>query len=177
MRTISFSIYQQSKYTYDEWIFKATGKSPLVTANTLGAYPTFGTLTCFAAAGATAGAAITVVACPFELTKTAQQLSQLMTNKPRSGTDMEVAASYRNKGTWDTAKQLVRNRGWGGLYAGFTYHLIRDTIGTGVYFMTYESMKQLLATSRGDAPTSPKAIVVAGAVCGLVSWASVSSEI
>lgn len=51
--------------------------------------------------------------------------------------------------------------------------LVRDTIGTGVYFMTYESCKQLLANARGNSPTSPEAVVVAGGLCGLVSWACV----
>jgi len=64
VRTVSFSIYQKAKYTYDRWIFQATGRSPLVTANTRGAHPTFGTIACFAAAGATSGALITAISCP-----------------------------------------------------------------------------------------------------------------
>jgi solute carrier family 25 carnitine/acylcarnitine transporter 20/29 len=60
-----------------------------------------------------------------------------------------------------------------GLYSGFNYHLLRDTIGTGVYFMTYESVKQILANARGENPASPEAVVLAGGACGLVSWACV----
>lgn len=50
---------------------------------------------------------------------------------------------------------------------------VRDTIGTGIYFVTYESIKQLLANARGESPTSPLAVVTAGGMCGLVSWACV----
>lgn len=52
---------------------------------------------------------------------------------------------------------------------------VRDTIGTGIYFMTYESGKQLLVKFSGsNSPTSPLAVAVAGGMCGLVSWACVS---
>jgi solute carrier family 25 (mitochondrial carnitine/acylcarnitine transporter), member 20/29 len=54
---------------------------------------------------------------------------------------------------------------------------VRDTIGTAVYFMTYESGKQMLATYGGGSPTSPLAVVTAGGLCGIVSWACVSYHI
>ncbi|KAF1983038.1 mitochondrial carrier [Aulographum hederae CBS 113979] len=175
VRTVSFSIYQKAKYTYDDWIFRATGTSPLVTANSPGALPTLTTISCFGAAGATAGAAITAIACPFELTKLSAQISVAMSNRnTHSSGDQRIISSYRQQGTLSTARALVRNRGFfPGLYAGFHYHLLRDTIGTGVYFMTYESCKQLLANGRGSSPTSPQAVVVAGGLCGLVSWACI----
>lgn len=53
---------------------------------------------------------------------------------------------------------------------------VRDTIGTGIYFMTYESGKQMLANARGNSPTSPLAVVMAGGLCGLVSWACVCAD-
>jgi hypothetical protein len=51
--------------------------------------------------------------------------------------------------------------------------IVRDSIGTGIYFVTYESVKQILANARGTSPTHPLAVVVAGGLCGLVSWACV----
>lgn len=63
VRTVSFSIYQKSKYTLDDWIYQATGSSPLVIANTKDALPTLSTMACFGLAGATAGAVITTIAC------------------------------------------------------------------------------------------------------------------
>jgi len=63
VRTVSFSIYQRSKYALDSWIDRATGSSPLRIANTKGATPTLSTVTCFGLAGATAGAVITTIAC------------------------------------------------------------------------------------------------------------------
>ncbi|KAF1955461.1 mitochondrial carrier [Byssothecium circinans] len=174
VRTVSFSIYQKSKYTLDDWIYKTTGSSPLVIANTKDALPTISTIACFGLSGATAGAVITTIACPFELTKLSAQISVLMADrKDGGGSNEAVRKSYQNLGTFRTAQNLVRHRGWMGLYSGFHLHLMRDTIGTGIYFVTYESIKQLLANARGSSPTSPLAVVTAGGMCGLVSWACI----
>ncbi|KAF2801113.1 mitochondrial carrier [Melanomma pulvis-pyrius CBS 109.77] len=174
VRTVSFSIYQRSKYALDDWIYQATGSSPLVIANTRDATPTLSTIACFGLAGATAGAAITAIACPFELTKLSAQISVLMADrKDGSGKDDSVRKSYQNLGTFRTAQKLVHHRGYMGLYSGFHLHLLRDTIGTGIYFITYESAKQLLANARGNSPTTPLAVVTAGGLCGLVSWACI----
>lgn len=51
---------------------------------------------------------------------------------------------------------------------------VRDTIGTAIYFTTYESGKQLLVKFQGsNSPTSPLSVATAGGLCGLVSWACV----
>lgn len=61
---ISFEIYQKAKYKYSTVIGQATGSDePLVVVNRPGSIPTLGTVACFAAAGATAGGIITVIAC------------------------------------------------------------------------------------------------------------------
>jgi len=177
VRTISFSVYQRSKYTYSAWIHRNLGIDPLVHVNTPGNYPNLATVTCFGAAGATAGSFITVIACPFELTKLSAQVSVLMAGKSASTTDPNienraVAASYQNKGTLKTAMNIVKHRGIGGLYSGFSLHLLRDTLGTAIYFGTYESVKQVLLTYQGEkTTTSPLAVAGAGGLCGVVSWA------
>jgi hypothetical protein len=63
VRTISFSVYQRSKYHYSTWLERNFGVNPLLHVNSPGNYPTLYTLACFGAAGATAGSFITVVAC------------------------------------------------------------------------------------------------------------------
>jgi solute carrier family 25 carnitine/acylcarnitine transporter 20/29 len=124
VRTVSFSIYQRSKYAIDDWMYQATGSSPLVIANTKGALPTLSTMTCFGLAGATAGATITAIACPFELTKLSAQISVLMADRnDGSAKNDAIRKSYQNLGTWKTARNLVRHRGWTGLYSGFHLHL------------------------------------------------------
>lgn len=142
--------------------------------NRPGSIPTFGTVICFSAAGATAGGIITAIACPFELTKLSAQISVLMARSNKSGADDPVRRSYQQKGTFKTAKNIVLHRGFGGLYSGFSYHLLRDTIGTAIYFTTYESGKQLLVKFQGSSSTtSPLSVAIAGGLCGLVSWACI----
>ena len=73
VRTLSFSIYQKAKYRYSAAIGRATGSDePLVVVNRPGSIPTLGTMACFAAAGATAGAFISAIACKEEFRRFAK---------------------------------------------------------------------------------------------------------
>ena len=175
VRTLSFSIYQKAKYKYSRTIGQLTGnEEPLVAVNKPGSHPTPSTMLCFGAAGATAGGLISIVACPFELTKLSSQISVLMASHSTSSVDDPIRRSYEQKGTFQTARQIVIQRGFRGLYSGFQLHLMRDTIGTAIYFTTYESGKQLLVKFQGsDSPTSPSSVAMAGGMCGLVSWACI----
>ncbi|KAI7125007.1 hypothetical protein KC316_g5652 [Hortaea werneckii] len=183
VRTISFSIYQHVKYTMDRSMYGMTGQSPLAIANAPGSYPNIHTLTCFGVAGAASGAVITALSCPFELTKLNEQLAGKVAREAQSkssssskgaGQNPSTIVDVKSGGSWNTARRLVRDRGVLGLYAGYRLHLLRDTIGTAIYFTTYESAKQLMANSRGKNPTTPYAVMFAGGLCGIVSWACVS---
>ncbi|XXG97011.1 hypothetical protein Hte_003304 [Hypoxylon texense] len=191
VRTISFSIYQRSKYVYSDWMKKHLNFCPLEHVNKNGALPNLGTIACFGAAGATAGSGITFIACPFELTKLSAQVSVLMANQKNADPQKQaIALSYHNKGTFKTLANIVKHRGFSGMYTGLNLHLckmtpdgltqldlanphiVRDTLGTGIYFATYESSKQILTTFSGkDAHKNPIAVLAAGALCGIVSWA------
>lgn len=63
VRTVSFSIYQRSKYAYSDWLKKNFGIDVLGHVNKKGAYPNLSSIACFGAAGATAGSCITLIAC------------------------------------------------------------------------------------------------------------------
>jgi hypothetical protein len=130
VRTVSFSIYQKAKHSYSDWIRKTTGFDVLNHVNTKGTYPTLYSIACFGAAGATAGSCITAVACPFELTKLSAQVSVLLSDQKklaeancRVTNGHNVAASYQNKGTIKTMRNIIRHRGIFGLYTGFNLHL------------------------------------------------------
>jgi len=174
VRTVSFSIYQRSKYVYSDWVKRNFGFDVMAHVAANGSYPNLWTISTFGAAGATAGSCITVIACPFELTKLSAQVSVLLADKKNcpKPESHAVAASYKNKGTFKLLRNIVKHRGYGGLYTGYKLHLLRDTLGTATYFMTYESSKQLLTTFGGDgAHSNPLAVLVAGGLCGIVSWA------
>ena len=78
-------------------------------------------------------------------------------------------------GTSETIREVVRRHGIRALYTGFRYHLYRDTAGTAVYFGVYEATKQGLRNYLGiDEANTPFPIIVAGALCGSLSWGIVS---
>ena len=55
------------------------------------------------------------------------QVSVLMADKkncPKPGSHA-IAASYQNKGTLKTLGNIIKHRGFGGLYTGFRLHLSR----------------------------------------------------
>jgi hypothetical protein len=174
VRTVSFSIYQRAKKTYSAWIKRNLGFDVAAHMNKPGSLPNIYSVACFGAAGATAGSVITFLACPFELTKLSAQVSVLLAERTSCKRSLAVATSYQNKGTFKTMANIIKHRGTFGLYTGLRFHLLRDTLGTGIYFMVYESGKQLGTAFGGDNPNSNKLSVVAsGGLCGLVSWAMI----
>lgn len=127
VRTVSFSIYQRSKHVYADWIKKNTGYDVLRHVNKPGTYPSLYSIGCFGAAGATAGSAITFLACPFELTKLSAQVSVLLSERAGDcARSRAVAASYQNKGTLKTMGNIIKHRGVWGLYTGLNLHLCKS---------------------------------------------------
>ncbi|KAM3552932.1 hypothetical protein MY1884_006944 [Beauveria asiatica] len=72
--------------------------------------------------------------------------------------------TYQYRGFLDCVKQTYTKESLGGFFR------VRDTVGTGIYFMVYESGKQLGTTFAGDS-SNKLAVVAAGGSCGLISWA------
>ena len=71
---------------------------------------------------------------PFELTKLSAQVSVLMADKkncPRPESHA-IAASYQNKGTLKTLGNIIKHRGFRGLYTGFNLHLRKLAV---IYYM------------------------------------------
>lgn len=124
VRTTSFSIYQRAKHVYCDWVKKNLGFDILGHVNKRGTYPNLYSVVSFGAAGATAGSIITFLACPFELTKLSAQVSVLLAERARDcKRSHAVATSYMNKGTLRTMANIVKHRGYFGLYTGFRLHI------------------------------------------------------
>lgn len=74
-------------------------------------------------------------------------------------------------------RQIMRDRGFLGLYTGFRLHFLRDTLGSGIYFGVYEAVKQSLNSAYGaNQVNAPGSVAFAGAVCGIVAWGVVSYQ-
>lgn len=169
--------------------------------NTPGSLPTFSTITCFSLSGMIAGLAASPIACtplylgsgidiwlfltnifeigPFELAKNVVQTSVLMANRSHAtpgSTDKNVSLrGVPRLGTLQAINQIVSRHGFRGLYTGVQLHALRDTIGTGMYFGIYETVKQLMSTHLGENRSPLGATLAAGAICGVIPWICVSA--
>ncbi|KAI9856635.1 MAG: hypothetical protein M1824_005332 [Vezdaea acicularis] len=172
VRVLNFTTYQKAKYQCSAWLEPVAGVAPLVFVNTPGTLPNLSTVTCFGAAGAFSGACASFASCPFELIKQTSQISVLMAQKESNSVltkvDDAIRRSYQGKNIFQTAKAIVRNQGLLGMYAGFRFHFARDVLGTSIYFMSYESAKQTIATIRGESATSPIPVLIAGGLSGIL---------
>ncbi|KAJ3064411.1 hypothetical protein HDU98_012175 [Podochytrium sp. JEL0797] len=112
------------------------------------------------AGGLGEGAAVSSV------TKMMEQRESAAVKKPRVGGGKGV--KHRHLNAWEWGRRIVREKGVLGLYSGYSYHLARDLIGTGMYFGGYESMK-VLFTPRGEVAGS-MVHMMAGGLSGTLSW-------
>ncbi|XP_069842167.1 mitochondrial carnitine/acylcarnitine carrier protein-like [Dendropsophus ebraccatus] len=77
----------------------------------------------------------------------------------------------RFSGPMDCAGQLFQERGIRSLYRGTVLTLLRDIPATGVYFMSYEWMKEKMTPPRGSvSDLSAARILLAGGVAGMCNW-------
>ncbi|KAI1635762.1 mitochondrial carrier domain-containing protein [Biscogniauxia mediterranea] len=128
-------------------------------------------------AGAVGGLATWAVSTPTELVKCrAQVLASSSSSSPSSSLS-----------SWAIAKHVLRTEGIRGLYLGGAVTALRDSVGYGFYFWSYElgsrwaeayqsrERTPLTGTSSSSSFFSPDAakILLCGGVAGVVTWASV----
>ncbi|KAL4932132.1 putative mitochondrial carrier protein [Aspergillus undulatus] len=76
--------------------------------------------------------------------------------------------------SWTVARDIVRSRGWRGLYFAGGITCARDSIGYGFYFWSYEYCKRLMSSyGYEDANGLPLNVLLCGGIAGVVTWASV----
>lgn len=109
-------------------------------------------------AGAVGGLATWVVSTPTELIKCRAQLS----SPPKS--------------SWSITKSIVRTEGLRGMYFGGGVTALRDSIGYGFYFWSYELTTQLMtsSTKRETSFVEDTAkVLLCGGLAGVATWASI----
>jgi len=116
-------------------------------------------------AGAIGGLATWVVSTPTELVKCRAQLA----SPPAS--------------SWAITKHTLRTAGLRGLYFGGGVTALRDSIGYGFYFWSYELASRMLIPSPSPSPSqsgtpSPPTnattqILLCGGLAGIITWASI----
>ncbi|KAJ2772622.1 Mitochondrial carrier protein ymc2 [Coemansia nantahalensis] len=111
------------------------------------------------AAGATAGAATSVISGPVEHIRVRLQVQTA-----------GMAAKYRGPG--DCIAQIYRGHGIAGIYRGQAATMLRELSGYGMYFMAYEALIQhtMRATGRPRAEIPSSQVFIYGGAAGLAMW-------
>lgn len=108
------------------------------------------------------GALQSLILSPVELLKIRLQLKQ----NPHMGLSTE-------KGPVNLAKTILKTEGLRGLYRGLTITVLRDAPAHGLYFWTYEYIREKLHPGcRKTGQESLNTMLVAGGLAGVASWVS-----
>lgn len=114
--------------------------------------------------GIGAGVIQSVLISPIELVKIRLQLHS-------NNTQYKTKQSGNHKGPADIARSIIRTEGWRGIYRGFTITVLRDGPSHGVYFCTYEYMREKLHQGcRKTGQESFRTMLTAGGLAGVASW-------
>jgi solute carrier family 25 carnitine/acylcarnitine transporter 20/29 len=111
-------------------------------------------------AGAIGGLATWVVSTPTELVKCRAQIS----------------TSPTGASSWGITKEILRTEGVRGLYFGGVVTALRDSIGYGFYFWSYELSTKLMMSKmkeRDSKSEEAAKVLLCGGVAGIVTWASI----
>lgn len=83
----------------------------------------------------------------------------------------QTAATAKYAGPVDCAKQLYREGGIRHIYKGTMATLARDVPASGMYFMSYEWMQQMMIPEGGSRKDlSPLRTMFAGGMAGIFNW-------
>jgi solute carrier family 25 (mitochondrial carnitine/acylcarnitine transporter), member 20/29 len=131
--------------------------SSLLNSSTTGAPPDLWTTWI---AGAIGGLATWVVSTPTELVKCRAQIS----------------SSPTSVSSWGITKEILRREGIRGLYFGGVVTALRDSIGYGFYFWSYELSTRFVMSrlrERGSDTQEAAKVLLCGGLAGVVTWASI----
>ncbi|EPE26952.1 Mitochondrial carrier [Glarea lozoyensis ATCC 20868] len=112
-------------------------------------------------AGAIGGLATWVVSTPTELVKCRAQMS----------------TSASTSSSWGITKDIIRAEGLRGLYFGGIVTALRDSIGYGFYFWSYElstrSLKSRFGNETNSTAQEAAQVLLCGGLAGVITWASI----
>lgn len=123
----------------------------------------------FFVAGAVAGLATFVVSTPTEVVKCRAQVRRAGTSETSA-----LLGSSARLSSWAIARGVWRTEGLRGFYAGGVVTTVRDALGYGFYFATYEVLKDAFAGEGKEGPRMEAArVLLCGGVAGVATWVSV----
>ncbi|KAI9221337.1 mitochondrial carrier domain-containing protein, partial [Blastocladiella britannica] len=123
-------------------------------------------------AGTDANAPLSLTQIGFAGALSAVPTTLLMTPMERVKVVLQVQTDGKYKGPVDVVRKIVAEQGVKGMFTGTTATLVRDSVGSVGYFVTYEFLKRAF-TPAGAKPEdlSPVAVFMAGGFAGMANWA------
>ncbi|RDD44895.1 Mitochondrial basic amino acids transporter [Trichoplax sp. H2] len=120
-------------------------------------------------AGSIAGTFQSGVACPMELVKTWMQLqSENDTNKLANG---KKNASVKFRSSFHCLHHVYKTYGLKGCYRGMNLTVLREAIGCGTYFSSYDAIcKAVLNEQIDPLYLTVSKMLFAGGMTGVISW-------
>lgn len=115
-------------------------------------------------AGAIGGLATWIISTPTEIVKCRAQLQN------------SSSSSSRLPSSYHITKSIIHTDGVRGLFRGGVVTALRDSIGYGFYFWSYELTTRLLASNKtGDESKGGEAmkVLLCGGIAGVVTWGSI----
>jgi len=110
----------------------------------------------------TAGTVVSFFSCPFELVKIQMQLHRLVTAAEG------IPVKFSN--SWGCAKYIYRTQGLRAFFTGLHLHILRDAIGTALYFGSYEAFHVALSPTGRREGAGPMVHFLSGGLAGISSW-------
>ncbi|KAI4710297.1 hypothetical protein J4E89_004750 [Alternaria sp. Ai002NY15] len=107
-------------------------------------------------AGATGGLASFIVSAPTELVKCRAQVATNATTT-----------------SWSVARDVWKAEGIRGLYYGGGITSVRDAVGYGFYFWSYELSKQAWSSPDDSDRETAMKVLLCGGLAGVITWASI----
>lgn len=147
LNALLFVSYSQA-LLFSSYIYPGVGRGSTTGSNTGSSHPYWNHFT----AGCFAGIATFIVSAPTELIKC------------RAQTTREHTARGKPISSWAIARSTYVQDGIRGLYHGGTVTVLRDSVGYGFYFLSYEACKDLwdhAASSLGTQGTSSPTTLLA----------------
>lgn len=162
VRTSSFSIYTATK-NFLERHWGSKDERPLLRTSLYGFL-----------GGMTSGAIISSGSAPFELVKVQRQLEYLIAMQ-RAKNEGNTSMQFKRQSGFEAAADIYRTHGGiRGFYLGFKLHMVRDMMGTALYFGIYDTIRRIGDELEAEKCTfgvpSPVLSFSLGSASGMISW-------
>ncbi|KAI1117865.1 mitochondrial carrier [Nemania sp. NC0429] len=195
INALLFLAYNRSEEALNRALLPRTSPSLVFSNSDVGGSTTGSNLWTTWLAGAIGGLATWIVSTPTERIKCRAQLASAPGAQASSSASSTSTSPSTPSSSYQIARAIIRSEGFRGLYHGGVVTALRDSIGYGFYFWSYELGGRIVtsflpqalgstaslnsggidngASSAGFFTQETAKVLLSGGVAGVVSWVSI----